>query len=116
MDAPYLARHFRLPDARFARIQPLPPDKVGDVPRVDDQRTASGIVQAICNRVRRRDAPAGSGPCKTLHSHFAHWSKVGTKVVRPSDSAIEAPRGLDRQADNPWRIAGRKPGSHLTGP
>ena len=41
-------------------------------------------------------------------------TKTGAKVVHLGDPAIEVLRGLDRQDDNPWVIAGRKPGSHLT--
>ena len=42
----------RLSDARFDRIQPLPPNKVRGVPRVDDRRVVSGIVHAIApNRI-----------------------------------------------------------------
>ena len=41
-------------------------------------------------------------------------SKTGAKVVHVGDPAIAVLRGIDRQDDSPWVIAGRKPGSHLT--
>ena len=41
-------------------------------------------------------------------------SKTGAKVVYLGDPAIAVLRGIDRQDGNPWVIAGRKPGSHLT--
>ena len=41
-------------------------------------------------------------------------TKTGAKVVHLGDPAIAVLRGIDRQEDNPWVIAGRKPGSHLT--
>ena len=41
-------------------------------------------------------------------------TKTGAKVVYLGDPAIAVLRGIDRQDDNPWVIAGRKPGSHLT--
>ena len=41
-------------------------------------------------------------------------TKTGAKVVHPGNPAIEVLRGLRRPDDNPWGIAGRKPGSHLT--
>ena len=41
-------------------------------------------------------------------------TKTGAKVVHLGDPAIAVLRGLDRTDDNPWAIAGRKPGSHLT--
>ncbi len=41
-------------------------------------------------------------------------TKTGAKVVHIGDPAIAVLRGIDRQEDNPWVIAGRKPESHLT--
>ena len=41
-------------------------------------------------------------------------TKTGAKVVYLGDPAIAVLRGIDRKDDNPWVIAGRKPGSHLT--
>ena len=41
-------------------------------------------------------------------------TKTGAKVVHLGDPAIAVLRGIDRQDDKPWVIAGRKPGSHLT--
>ena len=41
-------------------------------------------------------------------------TKTGAKVVHLGKPAIAVLRGIGRQKDNPWVIAGRKPGSHLT--
>ena len=41
-------------------------------------------------------------------------TKTGAKVVHLGDPATAVLRGIDRQKDNPWVIAGRKSGSHLT--
>ena len=41
-------------------------------------------------------------------------TKTGAKAVHLGGPAIAVLRGLDRREDNPWVIAGRKPGSHLT--
>ena len=41
-------------------------------------------------------------------------TKTGAKVVYLGDPAIVVLRGIDRQDGNPWVIAGRKSGSHLT--
>ena len=41
-------------------------------------------------------------------------TKTGVKVVRVGDPTIAVLRGIDRQDDSPWVIAGRKPGTHLT--
>ena len=41
-------------------------------------------------------------------------SKTGAKVVHLGDAATAVLRGIDQGDGNPWVIAGRKPGSHLT--
>ena len=41
-------------------------------------------------------------------------SKTGAKVVYLGDPAIAVLECIDRRDGNPWVIAGRKPGSHLT--
>ena len=41
-------------------------------------------------------------------------TKTGAKVVHLGEPAIAVLRGLKGQDGNPWVIAGRKPGSHLT--
>ncbi|RKK06164.1 transposase [Pseudoroseomonas wenyumeiae] len=46
------------------------------VPRVDDQRVVSGIIHAIRNGLRWRDAPAEYGPHKTLY-RFIRWNRMG---------------------------------------
>ena len=68
---------FWLSDAQFARIQPLLPNKVRGVPRVDDRRVISGIIHVIRNGLRWRDAPPEYGPHKTLYNRFVRWSKAG---------------------------------------
>jgi transposase len=39
--------HFWLSEARFARLEPLLPNKPRGVPRADDRRVISGIVHVI---------------------------------------------------------------------
>ena len=41
-------------------------------------------------------------------------SKTGGRAVPLAPSAVRLLEGLTRDEDNPWVIAGRKPGSHLT--
>ena len=41
-------------------------------------------------------------------------TKTGAKVVHLGEPAIAVLRSIRRQNDNPWVIAGRKEGSHLT--
>ena len=68
---------FWLSDAQFARLQPLLPNKVRGVPRVDDRKVISGIIHVIRYGLRWRDAPAGYGPRKTLYNRFVRRSKAG---------------------------------------
>ena len=69
--------HFWLSDAQFDRLQPLLPNKVRGVARVDDRRVISGIIHVIRNGLMWRDAPACYGPHKTLYTRFVRWSKAG---------------------------------------
>ena len=71
------SHHFCLSDAQFARLQPLLPNKVRGVPRVDDRRVISGIIHVLKNGLMWRDAPAVYGPPKTLYNRFIRWSKAG---------------------------------------
>ena len=41
-------------------------------------------------------------------------SKTGGRAVPLAPSAVRLLEDLPRDEDNPWVIAGRKPGSHLT--
>ena len=66
-----------LPEAQFARLQPLLPNKPRGVPRVDDRRVISGILHVLRNGLMWRDAPACYGPSKTLYNRFVRWSEAG---------------------------------------
>ena len=68
---------FWLSDAQFARLQPLLPNKVRGVPRVDDRKVISGIIHVIRYGLMWRHAPACYGPHKTLYNRFVRWSKAG---------------------------------------
>jgi transposase len=54
----------------------LPTDTRG-VPRVDDRRVISGIVQVLRSGARWIDAPAVYGPRKTLYNRFVRWAARG---------------------------------------
>ncbi len=65
-----------LSDEQLDRIKPYFPQSHG-VPRVDDHRVASGIVFAIRNGLRWRDAPKEYGPHKTLYNRLIRLSRMG---------------------------------------
>ena len=72
-----MAHSFWLPDEHFARLQPLLPNKVRGVPRVDDRRVISGIIHVLQSGCRWRDAPPAYGPYKTLYNRFVRWARNG---------------------------------------
>ena len=55
-----------LSEAQVNRLNPLLPNKVRGVPRVEDRKVLSGIVPVIRSGLLWRDAPACSGPPKPL--------------------------------------------------
>jgi transposase len=56
---------FLLSERQMARIAPFFPLSHG-VPRVDDRRVVSGIIDVIKHGLQWKDAPHGYGPHKTL--------------------------------------------------
>ncbi|TXG82636.1 MAG: IS5 family transposase [Sphingomonadales bacterium] len=62
--------------AQMRRISPFFPLSHG-IPRVDDRRIVSGIIFAIRNGLRWRDAPPAYGPHKTIYNRFIRWSRLG---------------------------------------
>ena len=82
---------FWLSDAQWERLRPLLPNKPRGVPRVDDRRVISGIVQALRSGGRWIDVPASYGPRKTLYNRFVRWSAKG--VWREVFQALAAAGG-----------------------
>ena len=68
---------FWLSDTQFVRIQPNLPNKVRCVPRIDDCRVVSGIIDVIRYGLIRRHALSEYGPRKTLYNRFVCWSEAG---------------------------------------
>jgi len=68
---------FWLSDQQFARLAPLLPTDTRGVPRVDDRRVISGIVQVLRSGGRWGDAAAVYGPHKTLYNRFVRWAARG---------------------------------------
>lgn len=71
-----MSDHYWLSQAQLERIKSYFPRSHG-VPRVDDRRVVSGIIHAIRNGLRWRDAPEVYGPHKTLYNRFVRWSRMG---------------------------------------
>jgi transposase len=68
---------FWLSDEQFARLAPLLPRDTRGVPRVDDRRVISGIVQVLRSGARWVDASPVYGPRKTLYNRFVRWAARG---------------------------------------
>ena len=87
---------FWLSEEQFARLQPLLPNKVRGVPRVDDRRVISGIIHVLQSGCRWRDAPPGYGPYKTLYNRFVRWARKGVwdRVFAELAAAGGPPRAL----------------------
>ena len=68
---------FWFSEKQFAKIQPLLPNDVRGVPRVDDRRVLSGIIHVIKHGLRWSDCPAEYGPAKTIYNRYARWSEKG---------------------------------------
>jgi transposase len=82
---------FLLSERQMARISPFFPLAHG-VPRVDDRRVVSGIVDVIRNGLQWKDAPKDYGPHKTLYNHFIRWSRLGVFDRIFASLAGEGPR------------------------
>lgn len=68
---------FWLSEEQYARLVPLLPKDTRGVPRVDDRRVISGIVQVLISGGRWVDASAVYGPRKTLYNRFVRWAAKG---------------------------------------
>ena len=92
-----MATHYWLSEEQFRRLQPLLPNKVRGVPRVDDRRVISGILHVLQSGCRWRDAPAVYGPYKTLYNRFVRWARKGVweQVFRELAAAGGAAHGAD---------------------
>ena len=50
---------------------------VHGVPRVDDRRVTSVIIDVLKRGLQWRDAPQEYGPYKTFYNRFKRWSEMG---------------------------------------
>ena len=58
------------------QIEPFFPRSHG-IPRVDDRRGVSGIVDVIRHGLQWKDAPGGDGPHRTLYDRPVRWRRMG---------------------------------------
>ena len=68
---------FDLTDFEWSVIQPLLPQKLRGVPRVDDRRVLNGIFWRLRTGALWADIPARYGPHTTCVNRFNRWRKAG---------------------------------------
>ena len=71
-----MSDQFWLSEKQLARIKPCFPLSHG-MPRVDDRKVISGIIQVSEMDCAGGTLPKGHGPHKTLYNRFIRWSKMG---------------------------------------
>lgn len=70
-------RRFELTDEEWMVIEPLLPNKVRGVPRVDDRRVINGILWRFRTGSPWADIPERYGPYTTCYNRFVRWRKAG---------------------------------------
>lgn len=70
-------RRFELTDFEWDIIEPLLPNKVRGVARVDDRRVINGILWRFRTGSPWADIPERYGPHTTCYNRFVRWRKAG---------------------------------------
>ena len=68
---------FDMSELEWSFIEPVLPQKVRGVPRVDDRRVINGIFYKLRTGVAWRDLPDRYGPYTTVYNRFNRWTKAG---------------------------------------
>lgn len=68
---------FDLTDYEWSVIEPLLPNKVRGVPRVDDRRVLNGIFWRLRTGAPWADIPERYGSHMTCYNRFVRWRKAG---------------------------------------
>lgn len=69
-------RRHELTDEEWAIVQPLLPNKVRGVLRVDDRRVLNGILWRFRTGAPWGDVPDRYGPRTTLYNRFVRWRRA----------------------------------------
>ncbi len=68
---------FDMSELEWSFIQPILPNKVRGVARVDDRRVLNGIFFKLRTGVPWRDLPERCGSYTTVYNRFNRWTKAG---------------------------------------
>mgnify|MGYP003384946318 CR=1 FL=1 len=71
------SRRYELSDFEWSIIEPLLPNKVRGVPRVDDRLVLNGIYWRLRTGSPWADIPERYGPATTCYNRFVRWRKAG---------------------------------------
>lgn len=70
-------RRYELTDKEWVIIEPLLPNKLRGVPRVDDRRVLNGILWRFRSGAPWAEIPERYGPSTTCYNRFVRWRKAG---------------------------------------
>ena len=68
---------YDLTDSEWRVIEPLLPNNLRGVPRVEDRRVLNGIFWVLRSGAPGRDLPERYGPRTTCYNCFARWRRAG---------------------------------------
>jgi len=83
---------FDISEMEWSFIEPVLPNKVRGVPRVDDRRVLNGIFYTLRTGCPWRDLPERYGPYTTVYNRFNRWTKTGV-WDRIMDAVVDAHNG-----------------------
>ena len=114
-----MAELFWLSEAQMARLRPFLPNKPRGMPRVDDRRVISGILQVLISGGCWVDAPAAYRPRKTLYNRWIRWARKGVWrrafIELATAGGPAAERMLDSTHAKAHRCAAGGPGGCSSG-
>lgn len=109
---------FDLSDVEWGVIQPLLPNKVRGVARVDDRRVLNGIFYILRTGSPWRDLPERYGPYTTVYNRYNRWAKAGVWVNIFNALAERSPQSMALIDSSVIRAhqhaAGGKKGARIT--
>lgn len=70
-------RRYELTDFEWSIIEPLLPNKLRGVARVDDRRVLNGTYWRLRTGSPRAEIPERYGPDTTCYNRFVRWARLG---------------------------------------
>jgi len=109
---------YDLSETEWRLIEPLLPNKVRGVARVDDRRVINGIFYVLRTGSPWRDLPSRYGPYTTVYNRYNRWAKAGVWLRIFEALAATSPQSLHLIDSSIIRAhqhaAGGKKGARIT--